>query len=87
MEENLIDWHKDGNYIDYEDGKHSIQENQEVETHKVTITPERLRELIYENHEDYLQLKLQKKVEIITIYAEFESDSDLLEFLIFMEEE
>ena len=59
-----------------------IEEN--VTTHHVTITTERLKELIKNNYKwnDY---NLQGKIDIVTHLVYFENDRELLEFLLYME--
>lgn len=55
-------------------------------THHVTIDTEKLKELILINHKGYKNLKLKDKITIVKYFAYFENDTQLLEFLIFMEE-
>lgn len=70
-------------YIALEDEFEEIEEN--VTTHHVTITTERLRELIRNNYKwnDY---NLQGKIDIVTHLVYFENDRELLEFLLYMED-
>lgn len=58
-----------------------------VITHHVTIETEKLKELILENNNYYRNLSLKTKITLIKQYAKFDNDTDLLEFLTFMEEE
>ena len=69
-------------YIALEDEFEEIEEN--VTTHHVTITTERLKELIKNNYKwnDY---NLQGKIDIVTHLVYFENDRELLEFLLYME--
>lgn len=55
-----------------------------VTTHHVTITTEKLKELIKNNYKwnDY---NLQGKIDIVTHLVYFENDRELLEFLLYME--
>lgn len=57
-----------------------------VITHHVTIETEKLKQLILENNNYYRNLSLKTKITLVKQYAEFDNDTDLLEFLIFMEE-
>jgi len=61
----------------------TIEEN--TQTRHVTISTEKLKELIKENYKwnDYT---LQGKIDIVTNLAYFENDKELLEFLEYMEE-
>lgn len=70
-------------YIALEDEFEEIEEN--VTTHHVTITTERLKELIKNNYKwnDY---NLQGKIDIVTHLVYFENDRELLEFLLYMED-
>ena len=56
-----------------------------VQVRHVTISTEKLKELIKENYKwnDYT---LQGKIDIVTSLAYFENDKELLEFLEYMEE-
>ena len=57
-----------------------------VRTHHVTIETDKLKELILETHKDYWNdYTLKAKIEAVKRYAEFDNDTDLLEFLEFME--
>lgn len=69
-------------YIALEDEFEEIKEN--VTTHHVTITTEKLKELIKNNYKwnDY---NLQGKIDIVTHLVYFENDRELLEFLLYME--
>ena len=70
-------------YVALEDEFEEIEEN--VTTHHVTITTERLKELIKNNYKwnDY---NLQGKIDIVTHLVYFENDRELLEFLLYMED-
>ena len=58
-----------------------------VITHHVTIETDKLKELILETHKDYWNdYTLKAKIEAVKRYAEFDNDTDLLEFLEFMEQ-
>lgn len=61
----------------------TIEDN--TQTSHVTISTEKLKELIKENYKwnDYT---LQGKIDIVTNLAYFENDKELLEFLEYMEE-
>ena len=63
--------------------KQKVEKN--VQTHNVTISTEKLKQLIKENYK-YNDYTLQGKIEIVTKLAYFENDKDILEFLIYMEE-
>ncbi len=69
-------------YVALEDEFEEIEEN--VTTHHVTITTEKLKELIKNNYKwnDY---NLQGKIDIVTHLVYFENDRELLEFLLYME--
>lgn len=70
-------------YISTKEGFTIIEEN--VQVRHVTISTEKLKELIKENYKwnDYT---LQGKIDIVTSLAYFENDKELLEFLEYMEE-
>lgn len=55
-------------------------------THHVTIETEKLKQLILENNNYYRNLSLKTKITLVKQYAKFDNDTDLLEFLEFMEE-
>lgn len=57
-----------------------------VITHHITIETDKLKELILENHSNYMNVPLKTKAKIVSKYAEFDNDTDLLKFLEFMEE-
>ena len=63
------------------------KENQKYTTHHVTAPVEKIKELILTNHKGYMRLKLKDKVTIVKYFAKFENDTELLEFLEYMEEE
>ncbi len=52
----------------------------------ITIETDKLKELILENHSNYMNVPLKTKAKIVSKYAEFDNDTELLEFLEFMEE-
>lgn len=64
--------------------KEKIEKN--ITTHHVTISTEKLKELI-RNHYKWSDYTLRGKIDIVTNLAYFEDDKELLEFLIFMEED
>ena len=70
-------------YVAIENEFEEIKENVTT-THHITITTERLKELIKNNYKwnDYT---LQGKIDIVTHFAYFEDDRELLEFLLYME--
>lgn len=70
-------------YIALEEEMEEIKEN--VTMHHVTITTEKLKELIKNNYkwDDY---NLQGKIKVVTHLVYFENDRELLEFLLYMEE-
>jgi len=45
----------------------------------------KLKELILENHSNYINYVLKDKIKTVKGYAKFNNDTDLLEFLEFME--
>ena len=57
-----------------------------VITHHITIETEKLKQLILENHSNYINYDLKDKIKTVKRYAEFDNDTDLLEFLEYMEE-
>ena len=57
-----------------------------VITHHITIATEKLKQLILENHSNYINYALKDKIKTVKRYAEFDNDTDLLEFLEYMEE-
>ena len=57
-----------------------------VITHHITIETEKLKQLILENHSNYINYALKDKIKTLKKYAKFDNDTDLLEFLEFMEE-
>ena len=57
-----------------------------IHTHNVTISTEKLKQLIKENYK-YNDYTLQGKIEIVTKLAYFENDKEILEFLRYMEED
>lgn len=57
-----------------------------VTTHHITIETEKLKELIVEKHSNYINYVLKDKIKTVKRYAKFDNDTDLLEFLEFMEE-
>lgn len=63
-----------------------MEEENNTTTHHVTIHTDKLRELIRE-HYRWNDYTLQGKIEIVTSLAYFDNDKELLEFLIFMEED
>lgn len=69
-------------YVASEEEFEEIEEN--ITTHHVTITTEKLKELIKNNYKwnDY---NLQGKIDIVTHLVYFENDRELLEFLLYME--
>ena len=58
---------------------------EKTKTAHVTITTEKLRQLIKENYK-WNNYTLKDKVNIVTNFAYFENDKEILEFLIYMEE-
>lgn len=60
-------------------------QDKNITTHHVTIKTEKLRELICE-HYKWNEYTLIGKIEIVTSLAYFDNDRELLEFLIFMED-
>ena len=56
-----------------------------VITHHITIETEKLKQLILENHSNYINYVLKDKIKTVKGYAKFNNDTDLLEFLEFME--
>ena len=64
--------------------KQKVEKN--VQTHNVTISTEKLKQLIKENYK-YNDYTLQGKIEIVTNLAYFENDKEILEFLRYMEED
>ena len=61
------------------------KQDKNITTHHVTIKTEKLRELIRE-HYKWNEYTLTGKIEIVTSLAYFDNDRELLEFLIFMED-
>ena len=61
------------------------KQDKNITTHHVTIKTEKLRELIRE-HYNWNEYTLIGKIEIVTSLAYFDNDRELLEFLIFMED-
>lgn len=61
------------------------EQDKNITTHHVTIKTEKLRELIHE-HYKWNEYTLTDKIEIVTSLAYFNNDKELLEFLIFMED-
>lgn len=57
-----------------------------VTVHHVTISTEKLKELI-KNHYGWSDYSLKGKIDIVTELAHFENDKELLKFLEYMEEE
>ena len=73
-------------YIATDDGFTTIETIEEnAQTRHVTISTEKLKELIKENYKwnDYT---LQGKIDIVTSLAYFENDKELLKFLEYIEE-
>lgn len=68
-------------------GEMKMEENQKKTTHHVVAPVEKVKELILENHKGYMKLKLKDKVTIVKYFAYFENDTQLLEFLEYMEED
>lgn len=62
-----------------------IKQDKNITTHHVTIKTEKLRELIRE-HYKWNEYTLIGKIEIVTSLAYFDNDRELLDFLIFMED-
>lgn len=65
--------------------KQERKQEKNITTHHVTIKTEKLRELIRE-HYNWNDYTLNGKIEIVTSLAYFDNDRELLEFLIFMED-
>ena len=65
--------------------KEKRKQEKDITTHHVTIKTEKLRELIRE-HYNWNDYTLNGKIEIVTSLAYFDNDKELLEFLIFMED-
>lgn len=65
--------------------KEKRKQDKNITTHHVTIKTEKLRELIRE-HYKWNEYTLTGKIEIVTSLAYFDNDRELLEFLIFMED-
>lgn len=61
------------------------EQDKNITTHHTTIKKEKLRELIHE-HYKWNEYTLTDKIEIVTSLAYFDNDRELLEFLIFMED-
>lgn len=61
------------------------EQDKNITTHHITIKKEKLRELIHE-HYKWNEYTLTGKIEIVTSLAYFDNDRELLEFLIFMED-
>ena len=61
------------------------EQDKNITTHHATIKTEKLRELIHE-HYKWNEYTLTGKIEIVTSLAYFDNDRELLEFLIFMED-
>lgn len=61
------------------------EQDKNITTHHITIKKEKLRELIHE-HYKWNEYTLTGKIEIVTSLAYFDNDKELLEFLIFMED-
>ena len=61
------------------------EQDKNITTHHITIKKEKLRELIHE-HYKWNEYTLTGKIEIVTSLAYFNNDRELLEFLIFMED-
>ena len=61
------------------------KQDKNITTHHVIIKTEKLRELIRE-HYKWNEYTLIGKIEIVTSLAYFDNDRELLEFLIFMED-
>ena len=59
----------------------------QVITNHVVAPVEKIRELILVNHKGYMRLKLKDKITIVKYFAKFENDTQLLEFLEYMEED
>lgn len=55
-----------------------------VTTHHITIETDKIKELILEKHY-YVTYTSKKKIALVKQYAEFDNDTELLEFLKFME--
>lgn len=63
-----------------------IIKEDENRIHHVVAPIEKIRELILENHKGYMNLRLKEKIIIVKHFAKFENDTELLEFLEYMEE-
>lgn len=57
-----------------------------IEEHHVVAPFDKVKELILENHKGYMKLRLKDKITIVKYFAHFDNDSELLEFLEYMEE-
>lgn len=65
-----------------------MEENQNQKITRHVVAPvEKVKELILENHKGYMRLRLKDKVTIVKYFAKFENDTQLLEFLEYMEED
>lgn len=64
-----------------------LNKKEKVTERHLMIQTEKLKELILENHSQYKICGLKTKINIVKKYAEFDNDTELLEFLIYMEEE
>lgn len=62
-------------------------EQNQTTIHHVVAPVEKIRELILVNHKGYMRLKLKDKITIVKYFAKFENDTQLLEFLEYMEED
>lgn len=63
-----------------------ITREKENIVHHVVAPIEKIRELILKNHKGYMNLRLKEKIIIVKHFAKFENDTELLEFLEYMEE-
>lgn len=80
----------DNEYIICNSCEEKREQDKNITTHHITIKKEKLRELIHE-HYKWNEYTLTDKIEIVTSLAYFnnayfDNDRELLEFLIFMED-
>ncbi len=61
--------------------------NEEKTTRNVVAPIEKIKELILVNHPEYKNLKLKDKKTIVNWFAYFDNNTELLEFLEYMDED
>ena len=63
-----------------------INKENKKRVHHVSAPVEKVKELILENNKGYMNLRLKEKIIIVKHFAHFDNDTELLEFLEYMED-